>query len=163
MRIKFLIIWLIFISLFASCSDDELTPKNIKTEYERDSVERELFAAINQYRLGKGLPALTDSEIIREVAREHSENMLEGEAPLGHKDFDKRIARLEEDFEILASSENVANAQTNINPAPLVLNKWLEDDECRARIEGDFNVAGVGVARDSLTYYITQILIKEKM
>ncbi len=52
--------------------------------------------------------------------------------------------------------------ETN-DPAGAAVNAWLASTGHRQNIEGDYHLTGVGVAspdNDSLTFYFTQIFIK---
>lgn len=116
---------------------------------------------VNEYRLKHGLRALQMNNLASEEARKHSSEMARHSVPFGHKDFDKRIKRLYREIkECQAGAENVAY---NYKTAKIVVEQWLTSPGHRKNIMGNYNMTGVGIARDKAgKLYYTQIFLRNK-
>lgn len=126
-------------------------------------VEREVFDLVNQHRVSIGLEALEWNETIAAECRDHSRNMASGSVPIAHDGFDQRAANIGNTFPYTLIGENVAylniGSGGSSSPASLALNGWLNNFQHRENIEGDYNLTGVGVAKDGNKYYFTQIFV----
>ena len=124
-------------------------------------VEQKVFQLVNEYRVGLGMENLQWNESVAAQCRAHSKNMAIGMVIVGHDGFDARVTTLLEMISFSVAGENVAYVSGYTHPAVLAVNEWLNTDEHRANIESDYNLTGVGVARNqSGDYYITQIYIR---
>ena len=121
--------------------------------------QRQVFEEVNKYRQSKGLKPLKLNTQMSTEATIHSQDMASHRMGFGHKDFDKRIKRLFNSIQQCRSgAENVAYFK--ISPREVV-HKWLTSPGHRRNIEGNFNLTGVGVARDSKGWvYYTQIFLR---
>ncbi len=126
-------------------------------------VERDVFDLVNQHRVSIGLEALEWNETIAVECRDHSRNMASGSVPIAHDGFDQRAANIGNTIPYTLIGENVAYLDTGpsgySSPASLALNGWLNNPQHRDNIEGNYNLTGVGVAKDGNKYYITQIFV----
>ena len=86
--------------------------------------------------------------------------MATGKTPLGHDGFNSRIQRISSQLgKVNRSAENVAYGSRT---AKDVVNGWLSSPGHRQNIEGDFNLTGIGVARNSRgEFYFTQLFIRK--
>ena len=95
-------------------------------------------------------------------AYQHSKNMATGKAGFGHAGFDQRIQAIKNAMGttyMAASAENVAYGQLS---AQAVVKGWLNSSGHRRNIEGNYNLTGIGVAKDREgIIYFTQIFLKK--
>ncbi len=126
-------------------------------------VEREVFDLVNQHRVPIGFEALEWNETIAGECRVHSRNMASGSVPIAHDGFDQRMANISNTIPYTLIGENVAYCNIgsggSASPASLALNGWVNNPPHRDNIEGNYNLTGVGVAKDGNEYYITQIFV----
>lgn len=144
---------LLFLSL-ASCeglldSEDGLSASEL---------EARIFKLVNDHRLGIGRKALVWDDAIADVERGHSQAIASGRVPLGHQGFEGRIAQIKEIIPWSFIGENVASATS----AESALAAWLRSAEHQVLIEGDFDLTGVGVAKDpdGPLYFFSQMFLR---
>lgn len=124
------------------------------------TLERTVFQKINQYRQSQGLAALSRNSTITTQARKHSQNMA-NTRQLSHNGFEGRVQVIGQTFQWRGAAENVAYNAGFSNPAAQAVNGWLKSPGHLQNIVGDFNLTGIGVAKNSQgEYYFTQIFIK---
>lgn len=125
------------------------------------SLEQQVVNAVNEYRVKRGLSALTVNPMIAEQARTHSQDMARKSVPFGHDGFFNRIKFLEHRIKHYnGGSENVAWYPPNKSPRDVV-NLWLTSSGHRQNIMGHYDLTGVGIVRDKRGWlYYTQIFIK---
>ena len=124
-------------------------------------VENEVFDLVNQHRASIGLEPLEWNGTIAVECRAHSSNMASGSVPIAHDGFDQRAANIGDTIPYTLIGENVAYVDigSSGSPASLALNGWLNNPPHRENIEGNYNLTGVGVAKDGSKYYFTQIFV----
>ena len=125
-----------------------------------EDVEKELFKLFNDYRLSAGKSELTRNETIDAIARSHSQDMADGKVPFGHDGFYDRIALIGQTIPWRAAAELIALSGN----AKEAVDSWIQSNEHRANLEGDYELGGVGVvkAKTGSSFYTTQILIKPR-
>ncbi len=123
-------------------------------------IEQEIFSLVNIHRRSIGAVELTWNDTIAAQARLHSQAMADGTVPFGHDGFDSRIAAIGQTIPWDTAAEVVALAET----AADAVNAWIASAEHKPFIEGDYNLTGVGVAKDKsgISFYATQIFIKSR-
>lgn len=127
-------------------------------------VEQRSFSLLNGARAAAGVtPAFgLDPEVAR-VARRHSESMRD-HGFFGHRDPEGRTLaqRLAEaGISYQGAAENLARVTGAADPASWAHEQLLASAEHRGNIlDRDFELAGVGVARQGDTYWITQVFLK---
>lgn len=126
-------------------------------------IEREVHAAINDYRESIGLPALILDADVSAVAREHSDNMYAETVPFSHDGFEGRTEAI---FDLRPSAtavgENVGYTFGYDEPVPIVVQGWLDSPPHKENIEGEWTHTGIGVAEPPEadgTYYFTQLFV----
>jgi uncharacterized protein YkwD len=121
-------------------------------------LEAKIFKLVNDHRLSIGRPALVWNDIIAGEERTHSQQMANGQVPLGHDGFYDRIDRINESIPWSFISENVALAGS----AEDAMDAWMKSPEHLVIIEGDYDLTGVGVAKGTLgsVYYFSQMFLK---
>lgn len=125
-------------------------------------IESEVFHLINQHRVANLLKPLRWASTPAHLARKHSLNMAKGLVPFGHQGSNLRYDELRR--KIPSSTRFGENAAYNFgysNPAQIAVNGWLASPGHYANIMGDYNLAGVGVAKNLKgQYYFTQVFVK---
>jgi uncharacterized protein YkwD len=124
------------------------------------SIEQAVNNQVNQYRANRGLPPLTLNATISEQARNHSRNMASGAVPFSHDGFAQRVQAIATQIPYRGAAENVANNSGYGDPATKAVQSWLNSSGHRKNIEGNYNLTGIGVAKNSRgVYYLTQIFV----
>lgn len=145
----------LFLGLFQSSYAGN-APKNLTNDV---AIQNAILVHINEYRKQHGLSALTmDNRIVKE-AKNHSIDMANHTMPFGHKYFKSRIDRLHD--QIKNSGAGAENVAYNYKDAEDVVKNWVRSPGHRRNIEGNYNLTGIGIARDSKgKIYFTQIFLK---
>lgn len=123
-------------------------------------IEEEILDLVNEHRAELNLPPLQLVSVISKAAQQHSEDMADRKVPFGHSGFDARIDKILAKTGGIAAGENVAyGSRTAID----VVKMWLNSKGHRKNIEGNFNLTGIGVAKNNAgTIYFTQIFIRSR-
>jgi uncharacterized protein YkwD len=120
-----------------------------------DSVHRQ----INQLRSTQGLPPLQRNSAIDNQARIHSQNMASGQVPFGHTGFSQRVQATGISYR--GAAENVAYNQGYSDPATQAVQGWRNSPGHWTNIKGNYNLTGIGVAKNSKgQVYFTQIFMR---
>ena len=127
-------------------------------------VEALSFQLLNQARGAQGVePELIQDPQLAEVARGYSRQMRDRDFfshvdPDGH-DFTFRLSSAGVAFTV--AGENLAFVTNADNPAQFAHDRFLLNPEHRANVlDGRLTHAGVGVARDGSTFWITQLFVR---
>nr|WP_290221888.1 CAP domain-containing protein [Trichocoleus desertorum] len=127
------------------------------------AIEKSAFDQINKYRASKGLPALTWNAAIAEQSRKHSQSMANAKVPFSHDGFQSRVGAIAKTVAYRGAAENVAYNQGFNDPATKAVQGWIKSNGHRTNIEGNYNVSGIGVAKNAKgEYYLTQIFIRSR-
>lgn len=136
---------------------------NIVAQADTSSIERAAFDRINQYRQGRNLAPLTWDNSITNQARIHSQNMANGTVPFSHNGFQQRVQAIAKVIPYRGAAENIAYNQGYADPAANAVQGWLNSSGHQRNIVGNYNLTGIGVARNSKgEYYFTQIFILKR-
>jgi uncharacterized protein YkwD len=121
-------------------------------------LEARVFQIVNDYRLSIGRTALVWNDAMADEERAHSQAIASGRVPFGHQGIEDRIAYINTIIPWSLISENVASALS----AEDALDAWLKSPEHKVIIEGDYELTGVGVAKDpdGPLYYFSQMFLK---
>ncbi|MEO1669926.1 MAG: CAP domain-containing protein [Cyanobacteria bacterium J06631_2] len=137
----------------------ELMPENVELRYLVEQVHR----GINEYRASLNLPPLRLNTQINHQAEIHSQKMAQQVVKFSHHGFNARIGALKGSIAYRRAAENVAFNQGYKDPAQTAIAGWIKSEGHHQNMVGDFNLTGIGVARNSQgEYYFTQIFIKGK-
>ncbi|MEH2178777.1 CAP domain-containing protein [Nostoc sp.] len=135
------------------------TAKIAANSIDTAALEQSIFNQINNYRISQGLPALTRNAAIDNQVRIHSQNMANGTVPFGHTGFSERVKATRISYR--AAGENVAYNQGYSDPATIAVQGWLKSSGHLANIRGNYNLTGIGVAKNSQgAIYFTQMFIR---
>lgn len=124
--------------------------------------EIEVFTQVNQYRQSRGLSALRLDERISQQSRLHSQGMAGGSATFSHDGFEQRIEAIARLINLQGAAENLAYNQGYDDPVKTAVEGWIKSPGHHKNMIGDFDLTGVGVARNEKgEYYLNQIFIKQ--
>jgi uncharacterized protein YkwD len=145
-----------------------LSPNPMNTNLASSSIidlEKAVNQQINQYRLSKKLPPLSINPRITQQARIHSENMASGKVKFSHDGFEGRAKAILSEGSANAIpyqsvAENVAYNMGYTDPVRNAVEGWIKSDGHRKNMEGQFNLTGIGIAKNAKgEYYFTQIFV----
>ncbi len=146
-----------------SCSTDSIDDKadaiemNLVTPQAK-KIEVEILELINNHRLSLGLNPLNDMTIVKSVAYNHTDYMVDNNV-VSHDNFFTRSNYLKENIGAKKVSENVAYGYTS---AQSVVNAWMRSEGHKANIEGDFSNFDVSAEKNEEgKWYYTNIFIKK--
>ncbi|KTD01028.1 CAP domain-containing protein [Fluoribacter gormanii] len=123
------------------------------------AIQNAVLFYINKYRQQHGLSKLTMDNNIVIQAKQHSQDMANHRMPFGHQDFGKRIAKLRS--QIKNTGGGAENVAYNYKTAKIVVSQWVKSPGHRRNIVGNYNLTGIGVARDKQgKLYYTQIFLQ---
>ena len=124
-------------------------------------LEKAVNQQINKYRASKKLPPLTIDPRISQLARIHSEDMAKGKVSFSHDGFEGRAKAITIPYKSVA--ENLAYNFGYSDPVRNAVEGWIKSDGHRKNMEGQFNVTGIGVAKNAKgEYYFTQLFVRSR-
>jgi uncharacterized protein YkwD len=152
---KLFILILFFLNIFAT-ANAQPAPKTAASDA---AITNAILVDINAYRKKYNLPPLKMDVRISTIATSHSQNMAKNLIPFGHTNFLKRVVLIRSQIKNTgAVAENVA---FNYKDAHDVVKNWILSPGHRKNIIGNYNLTGIGIARDSKgRIYYTQIFTK---
>ncbi|WP_242206528.1 CAP domain-containing protein [Aestuariivivens insulae] len=159
MHIRVLAFPLLFI-LF-SCAKEDVNEgkqeiRNVGEEV--IDIQEDIIDYVNAYREENNLPNLEPMDIIKEVAATHSSYMIE-KGVVSHDNFYTRQLKLKETTNAIKVAENVAYGYTK---AESVVKAWVNSDQHRQILEGDYTHVGISAKKNSEgRMYYTLMLIKK--
>jgi len=125
-------------------------------------LTQQIHEGINEYRAERNLSPLSLNSYISQQAEIHSQNMAQQAVKFSHDGFEARIQALDGFVVYRRAAENVAYNQGYENPARKAISGWIESKGHHKNMVGDFDLTGIGVAKNKQgEYYFTQIFIKE--
>lgn len=141
----FLLLLLITLTVFTSCSKTELVEE--ETLYETtalasmSTLEEDLFNIVNTHRAEMGLNKLEFSDEALKYAFEHNQYMIEQDK-LSHDFFSSRASNIANETNAVYVGENVAkDYNTNLG----AFQGWYNSPPHRKTMEGDFTHAAVSI------------------
>lgn len=153
--------------ILTSCSSSEETlletpaptlTKVVAKKIPQKSIETEILALVNDYRVEKGLTKLVNLDIIKDQAHSHTAYMISNKK-ISHDNFYKRKNYLEQNANAIRVGENVAYGYTN---AKSLFNAWLKSESHKKNIEGDYNHFEISAEKNTNgVWYYTNIFIKK--
>lgn len=157
--------------IYRSNSNSQLLPTENKTSSTDiaqatnsfASIEQAVHTQINEYRKQRGLSPLTIDKNISNIARTHSQNMANGTVPFSHNGFQERVKAIATTISYASAAENVAYNMGYKDPATKAVQGWLNSSGHRQNIQGNYNLTGIGVAKNAKgEYYFTQLFIRSR-
>ncbi|CCG53393.1 Probable lipoprotein precursor [Flavobacterium indicum GPTSA100-9 = DSM 17447] len=160
---KILAVLIIATSLI-SCSSstesvDEPTTSNFPvSSYTQSTFELELLDLVNEYRVSKGLNALSIIEQISFVSSGHTDYMISTQE-ISHANFETRKENLHATVGALNVGENVAFGYSS---AQATLNAWIASESHRLNMESNYTHFGLSVKQDAQgKKYYTMMFIRK--
>ncbi|MET0395752.1 MAG: CAP domain-containing protein [Longimicrobiaceae bacterium] len=125
------------------------------------AIEREVLERVNRHRAERRLPPLLWSADVAEVARKHSRAAAQGTAVLADGNGRQRARGVSVRMPVKDWGESVTQLDFEGGLAgPMLFQVLVSSPADRARLEGSFELTGIGIARDDAgTYYLTQLFI----
>jgi uncharacterized protein YkwD len=124
------------------------------------TMETAVFNQINAFRATQKLPALKLNSTITTQARNHSTTQAKTKV-MSHNGFQTRVNEIGKTISWRGAAENVAYNSGYSDPATVAVNGWIKSPGHLANIKGNYNLTGIGVARNSAgQVYFTQIFIR---
>ncbi|NKI31411.1 CAP domain-containing protein [Croceivirga thetidis] len=157
-----LLLFLVFLTVFTSCSKTELVED--EEIYETTALltmstsEEDLFNMVNTHRVEMGLNKLEFSSEAYKYAEEHNEYMIE-QNKLSHDFFSSRASNLSNETGAVYVGENVAKEyNTNLG----AFQGWYNSPPHRKTMEGEFTHAAVSIVVSPRGVpYFTQIFYRK--
>ncbi len=152
-HIKPIILISLFLSLFQQAT---AATENVNTDA---AMQKEILYHINKYRILHGMSMFKMNDLITHEATIHSQDMAQHKMPFGHMKYEQRIGRL---FKAIEHSNGGAeNVAFNYKNAEIVVQEWLKSPGHRQNIRGNYNLTGIGIARDERgRIYYTQMFVR---
>jgi uncharacterized protein YkwD len=124
-----------------------------------EQIQKDILMYVNQYRVSHGKKPFEMNSLINKEATIHSRDMATHRISFGHKYFSTRIKHLYREIKnCRAGAENVA---FNYKDTKELVRLWLQSPGHKRNIDGDYNLTGIGVARDSNgKMYYTQMFLR---
>ena len=142
------------------------TPKpipSVAVSPDIQELEKSVFAQVNQYRQSQKLPALKWDNNIAQQSRIHAQKMASGEATFSHDGFQERVQVIQQQIPLKSAAENLANNFGYDNPGEKAVEGWINSPGHQKNMIGDYDLTGIGIAKNSEgTYYFNQIFIKTR-
>ena len=128
-----------------------------------DELKQSVHQRVNEYRASKNLPPLKLDPRISQEAKQHSEAMASGQVEFSHAGSQQRFQAIGEIIPYQKIAENVGYNMGYSDPAQKVVEGWINSEGHRRNIEGNFNLTGIGIARNAKgEYYFTQIFVQSR-
>lgn len=126
-------------------------------------LEQLVHQKINQHRASKNLPPLRLDPDIATQSRLHSQNMANGKVEFSHHGFQDRTNALKNRINLSGIAENVGYNMGYREPASQVVQGWLDSPGHRQNLEGNYDLTGIGVAKNAKgEYYFTQMFVRRR-
>ena len=121
-------------------------------------LESQVWAEVNKYRDAQGKAEFEHCSICKQQGRIHSNNMATGKVSWGHDGFSNRSKVMMDTSGGTATAENIHIGQKT---AEAVVQAWLDSQDHKDTIDGDYTHMDVGIAQSSSgTHFYTQLFIK---
>lgn len=148
---------------FTSCTtdsfdqDEDLSVVKLVEAPSPKTIELEILDLINDYRLNLGLTPLKHHTTVKSIAFTHTDYMVEVNN-VSHDNFYQRKNSLQVYESAVNVSENVGYGYSS---AQAVVNAWINSDDHRANIEGDFTDFDISAEQNADgRWYFTNIFMK---
>lgn len=156
---KYFLATILTLSVFSPVS--MIFSNSVNSQTDSVALEKSIYEKVNQYRQSKKLSPLKFDSRISEEARKHSQNMANKTVAFSHQGFETRVVNTRISYRSVA--ENVAYNQGYKNPDRVAVDGWIKSVGHQKNMVGNFNLTGVGVAKNAQgEYYFTQIFMLEK-
>ena len=140
-----------------------ISTSNTTVSQNMNELEKSVFAGINKYRKSRNLPMLQWDGTIAQESRIHAQQMATRKTTFSHDGFKKRVEIISQKIPYKAAAENIAVNMGFSNPGEKAVVGWINSPGHHKNIVGDFNLTGIGIAKNNEgKYYFNQIFIKAR-
>jgi uncharacterized protein YkwD len=130
---------------------------------QHNNLELLVHQQVNQYRKSRNLPPLTLDSRISEQARLHSQRMAKKTVTFSHDGFEQRMNSISRQIPWRSVAENVAYNQGHSDPVSIAVQGWIKSSGHHKNMIGNYNLTGIGVAKNSQgEFYFTQIFVLKR-
>jgi uncharacterized protein YkwD len=120
------------------------------------ALEQSIHNQIDRYRQSLNLPPLKIDPTVSAQARSHSEEMARS-GTLSHT-----MDSVDRKSKYPTAAENIATSQDYQQPDRIAVQDWLASPAHKQHILGNYNLTGIGVAKNSQgEYFFTQIFVNK--
>ena len=120
------------------------------------ALEQSIHQQIDRYRQSLNLPTLTIDPTISARARAHSQEMAQT-GTLSHT-----MESVDRQRKYPTAAENIASTQDYPDPDRIAVQDWIASPAHQQHILGNYNLTGIGVAKNAQgEYFFTQIFINK--
>ena len=131
----------------------------VTSETSDEQIQKDILMYVNQYRVLHGKKPFQMNALINKEATIHSRDMATHRIPFGHKYFSTRIRHLY--TQIKGCNGGAENVAYNYKDTKELVRLWLKSPGHKRNIDGNYNLTGIGVARDSNgKLYYTQMFLR---
>jgi len=169
MKLKFIFLFILTVSIFTSCSKQELEPTFEEEKFalseegesissaEHTPLEAELFNLVNEHRVSIGLNALSFEPVTYYYSGQHNEYMISKNG-ISHDNFSQRAKGISDKTGAARVAENVAR---NFKDMESVLRGWIDSESHRNSLEGNFTHSAISIKENKNgKLYFTQMFYK---
>jgi uncharacterized protein YkwD len=148
---------------FNSIIPQPITPIAAANDVNLNQLKQSVFQQVNEYRVSQNLSPLKLDSAISQPSQQHSQNMAMGTVPFSHNGAEQRFDNISNKISYQKIAENVGYNSGYNNPAKQVVEGWIKSDGHRKNMLGDYNLTGIGVAKNNEgEYYFTQIFVRSR-
>ena len=137
------------------------------------ALELSIHNQIDRYRQSLNLPSLTIDPSASAQARAHSQEMAQSgtlshtmdsvDSPQERLLLGQTLGYRQRQRKYPTAAENVASIQDSPQPDLLAVQDWIASPDHKQHILGNYNLTGIGVAKNSQgEYFFTQIFINKR-
>jgi len=147
-----------FLTSCSSNSEIELAEIEAIEDISEKPIESEILSLVNDHRVANGYSSLEKLQVIKSQTANHTNYMIKNEK-ISHDFFYQRKEYLNKNTNSINVGENVAYGYSS---AQSVLTAWLNSENHKKNIEGDFTHFEISAAQDSKgKWYYTNIFVKK--
>ena len=114
------------------------------------ALDQDIVVAANRFRLEERRKPLRPDPLLAALARQHAQDMASGKVKFGHAGFSGRSRQMMRELPgCLRTGENVAMRLGSTVSGPVFVAQWRDSRPHRRNLLDDFDLTGVGTARDA--------------
>jgi uncharacterized protein YkwD len=127
------------------------------------TLEENTNYQVNRYRISQNLPPLRLDARISHEARLFSQKMAHKQAPFSHDGFEGRVKAVQRKIPLEKMGENLAFMKGYPDPVSVAVKGWINSPGHQKNMVGDYNLTGIGIAKNNVgEYYFTQLFVKKR-
>jgi uncharacterized protein YkwD len=127
------------------------------------TLEENTNYQVNRYRISQNLPPLRLDARISHEARLFSQKMANKQVPFSHDGFEGRVKAVQRKIPLEKMGENLAFMKGYPDPVAVAVKGWINSPGHQKNMVGDYNLTGIGIAKNNAgEYYFTQLFVKKR-